>query len=202
MHVLLRNTPSSPAPSKRKREERCGPQMAANSTIINDRKVGTAIQGRPTNKLCPSLRTSFQGSSLEMAAPKDKYHSVYICMLMAGAGFLVPWTSYLGALDYFFYYYKRDFNTVSVIIPNTYLVTTFLAATLNLVVLVKYVPIHYRIIFGYVMFFISLLLIPILDIFINTCKISTSIAFYITLLTIGLVGLGSGGKQERKKVPN
>lgn len=38
---------------------------------------------------------------------------MYVCMLLAGAGFLFPWTSYITAIDYFFFLYWKDFHHVS-----------------------------------------------------------------------------------------
>ncbi len=157
--------------------------------------------GDKLKKLLPRVRwkgryetRSEPSSSQDEASPRDHFHLVYICFLMAGMGFLIPWTSYISAIDYFFYYYIQEFPSVSVLIPVGYLVNTFLASSLNLF-LVKVVAIHNRITFGYVMFFISLLTIPLLDIGIHACAIPTSVSFYITLLSIAIVGLGSGGKQ-------
>lgn len=138
---------------------------------------------------------SLQPSAQDDGAPQDHYHLVYIAMVMCGMGFLIPWTSYIAAIDYFFYYYQRQFPAVSVIIPIGYLVTTFLSATLNLF-LVRVVAIHSRIAFGYVVFIISLLMIPLLDIGIYNCTIPTRVSFYITLSSIALVGLASGGENE------
>lgn len=136
---------------------------------------------------------SEQSSSQNDGAPKDRYHMVYIAMVVAGMGFLIPWQSYIGAIDYFFYYYQRQFPAVSVVIPIGYLLLTFLATTLNLF-LVKAVGIHKRITFGYVLFIISLLMIPLLDIGIYNCIVPTGVSFYITVFSIALVGLGSGGE--------
>ena len=33
-------------------------------------------------------------------------------MLLAGAGFLFPWSSYVTAIDYFFFLYQQDFHQV------------------------------------------------------------------------------------------
>ena len=133
-----------------------------------------------------------------VVTPEDKFNIVYICMLIVGAGFLTPWGSFIGAIDYFFYYYLREFPAVSVVIPVSYLVTTFAATTINMT-LVKRVGLHSRILFGYIMFIISLLLIPLLDIGIHNCTISTGVSFYLTLLTVGMVGLGSGGKENHNR---
>ena len=54
--------------------------------------------------------------SIERAdVPRDKCHVVYVCMLMAGAGFLFPWSSYITAIDYFFFLYWEDFHQVRVV---------------------------------------------------------------------------------------
>ncbi len=127
-------------------------------------------------------------------APKDSYHLVYVCMLMAGMGFLTPWTCYIGAIDYFFYYYKTSFPTVSVAIPLVYLFTTVSSSSVNVILVLKKISVGKRIIFGYVMFIISLSFIPLLDVAIHNCVIPTSVSFYLTLMSIGLVGIGSGGK--------
>ena len=125
--------------------------------------------------------------------PKDRFHLVYICMLMAGAGFLFPWNSYITAIDYFILLYKHDFPQVTEAIPMTYLITTFLSSTFNMSTVEQF-PLHGRITFGYIMFSISLLFVPLLDIGIGNCTVSTHVSFYLTLLSIVVVGLGSGGK--------
>lgn len=125
-------------------------------------------------------------------APRDRYNLVYICMLMAGTGFLVPWGAYIGAIDYFFYYYLVEFPTISILIPMTNLATGFFAASVN--VLLAKINLHSRITFGYIVFILSLLTIPLMDIGLHNCAISTSAGFYVTLFTVGLVGLGAGGK--------
>ena len=125
--------------------------------------------------------------------PKDRYNLVYVCMLLAGAGFLFPWTSYITAIDYFFFLYQRTFPEVSVAIPVTYLVTTMLSSTFNVYAVDKF-RLSIRIGFGYVAFSISLLFVLLLDIGIHNCTVSTHISFYLTLLSVMVVGLGSGGE--------
>jgi hypothetical protein len=138
---------------------------------------------------------SSQPPTQDDGAPKDHFHLVYIAFVMAGVGFLIPWTSYIGAIDYFFFYYQQDFPAVSVIIPIGYLTTTFFSSTLNLF-LVRVVAVHSRITFGYVVFIISLLVIPLLDVGIYKCAIPTDVSFYITIFSIALVGLASGGENR------
>jgi len=125
--------------------------------------------------------------------PKDRCNLVYVCMLLAGAGFLFPWVSYIAAIDYFFFLYQRSFPEVSVAIPVTYLVTTMLSSTFN-VCAVEKLRLSIRIGFGYVAFSVSLLFVLLLDIGIHNCTVSTHVSFYLTLLSVAVVGLGSGGE--------
>lgn len=127
--------------------------------------------------------------------PKDYLHLVYICMLMAGIGYLTPWVSYVGAIDYFFYYYLMEFPAVSVILPITYFGSTLAACSLNLL-LVVVLGTHSRIMFSYILFVISLSTVLLLDVALHNCLIPTAVSFYITLLSVCMVGLGSGGEMS------
>ena len=55
-----------------------------------------------------------RSSASYSAAPRDRGYVVYVCMVLAGAGFLFPWSSYITAIDYFFFLYRRDFPQVLV----------------------------------------------------------------------------------------
>lgn len=84
---------------------------------------------------------------------------------------------------------------VSVAIPMTYLVSTWLFTGLNISI-VNYVPLHTRIGLGYVLFLTSLIAIPILDLLVHSCIISIHIAFGLTIASVAIVGIGSGGKSH------
>lgn len=142
---------------------------------------------------CPARCTCPTRYRVTEREPKDRFNLVYVCMLMAGAGFLLPWSSYISAIDYFFFLYRSDFPRVSEAIPLTYLLTTLFFSTIN-IGLVSLLSIHTRIRFGYVMFALSLVFIPLLDIGIHNCTVSTHVSYYLTLISIVAVGIGSGGK--------
>ena len=169
--------------------------MAMNPEEI-DRKSPlkrVVAQFSQASKLCPPYCRTQHQYRVTATEPKDHLHLVYICMLMAGAGFLFPWNSYISAIDYFFFLYQSQFPTVSEAIPVTYLLTTLFFSTIN-VGLVGLFSIHSRIRFGYLMFSISLIFVPLLDIGINNCTISTNVSYYLTLFSIVAVGVGSGSK--------
>ena len=160
------------------------------------------LESSLAGKLCPCLarrqnytpqspRTSSQHDSTDSSAPRDRLHLVYLCFFMAGAGFLFPFNSYITAVDYFHSLYKREFSSVSEVIPMTYLVVTLFASTLNLS-LVERLPVYLRILFGYVMFSIALFFVLMLDIGIHNCTVSTHVSYYLTLASVVVVGLGSG----------
>ena len=130
-------------------------------------------------------------TSLISAPVEDRYYLVYLCMILTGAGVLFPWNSFVVGIDYFQFLYPT--KRPEIVIPVTYLVVT-LAATFFNVNTLKLFPLHARIGFGYVMFFLALLFLPLLDIGINNCTIGTELAFYLTILAVIVVALGSGGK--------
>ena len=105
-------------------------------------------------------------------------------------GILFPWNSFVSALDYFLYLYRSYRPEVA--IPLTYLVVTLVAMAFNIAI-VNLFPLHGRIGFGYVMFSIVLLFIPLLDIGIHNCTVSSSAGFFLSLSGVVLVGMGSGG---------
>ncbi len=145
---------------------------------------------------CFCLRTKGQYSPhkyTDSRLPLDRFNLLYISFFMAGAGFLFPFNSFIAAIDYFYCLYRAEFSAISEIIPMTYLITTLLMSTLNLI-LVERLSICLRISFGYVMFAISLFFVPLLDVGVTNGTIATSVSFYLTLIAVLIVGLGSGCK--------
>ena len=122
---------------------------------------------------------------------EDRFYLVYLSMLLTGAGVLFPWNSFVVGIDYFQSLYPTKRPEIA--IPVTYLVVTLASSFFNINTL-KLFPLHGRLGFGYVMFFLALLFLPLLDIGINNCTIDTEIAFYLTILAVIVVALGSGGR--------
>lgn len=145
--------------------------------------------GRRWTCCCSSGSYSPANSS---SPPRDRGHLVYLCMLMGGAGFLFPWSSYITAVDYFFFLYWEDFRQVSVAIPMTYLLSTCFFTIVNVTIANRF-PLHCRIGFGYLIFFLALLVVPLLDVAVHSCVLSTRAAYYLTILSVAMVGAGSGG---------
>ena len=174
-------------------------ELIEKETLQDSVSAGLRQRGQNINiwrSLCqvPCLNNDTDTYSIQNAStpPKDRFNLVYIALLMTGAGFLFPWNSFITAVDYFRFLYQEEFREVSEAIPLAYLLTSLFLASVN-ISLVGLLPIHARIGFGYVMFIIALLFIPLIDIGINNCTVSIHISYYLTILSVVVVGLGSGG---------
>ena len=124
--------------------------------------------------------------------PKDRFHLVYLSLVLVGSGFLFPWNSYVAAIDYFQFLYPERHPAVA--IPIVYLLTTFLSVSVT-AVCVRHIPLHARLGFGYLLFGASLLLVPLLDVGVHDCTVPTSLSFPLTLLSVAMVGVGGGTQQ-------
>ena len=74
----------------------------------------------------------------------------------------------------------------------TYMVTTSIFTAVN-VSIVNTVSLHARIGLGYALFLLALLVVPLLDVLVHACLLSTDVAFYLTVSSVFIVGIGSGG---------
>ena len=74
----------------------------------------------------------------------------------------------------------------------TYMVTTSVFTAVN-VSIVNTISLHARIGLGYLLFLLALLVVPVLDVLVHACLLSTHAAFYLTVVSVVVVGIGSGG---------
>ena len=151
-------------------------------------------QSTGDNSSLPSIRTITMrnAKTIDTPVPKDQLHIIYIITILVSAGILFPWNSYISAIDYFKFLYPTQ--RVENVIPYAYMSVTlfgivFTIGSINLL------PLHGRIAFGYVIFSLVLLFIPLLDIGIHNCSVNTDVGFGLTVFSVVLVALGSGGKE-------
>jgi solute carrier family 29 (equilibrative nucleoside transporter) protein 4 len=114
---------------------------------------------------------------------------VYLGMLLCGAGFLLPYNSFITAVD--FYQNKYPNSTIIFDMSFTYIITAFIALLLNNV-LVETFSLNVRISFGYITALVMLCLITIFDISLE--MFSTGTSYFVTLVAVSLVALGCTGK--------
>ena len=144
----------------------------------------------------PSYATCCCPSSA-VTEPKDRFFLAYFAMFLIGMGVLFPWNSFVSALDYFMSLY-RPYNP-EVAIPITYLVVTLVSMGFTTAA-VNVLPLHGRIGFGYVMFVIVLVFLPLFDLVMHNCLLYQLDGFLLTLCSVLLVGFGSGGECRRPSI--
>ena len=148
-------------------------------------------QSTGDNTSLPSI-TVRNGKSIDTLVPKDQLHIIYIITILVSAGILFPWNSYISAIDYFKFLYPTQ--RVENVIPYTYMSVTLVGIVIT-IGSINLLPLHGRIAFGYVIYSLVLLFIPLLDIGIHNCSVNTDVGFGLTVFSVVLVALGSGGKE-------
>lgn len=119
--------------------------------------------------------------------------AVYASFVLFGIGFLVPFNTFVNAVDYFAAVYRG--GHIEFYIALVYLWCTLTAMSVNQALVVR-IAVHWRILFGYTMFLAGLLVVPALDPGVSDGDVSTDAAYGLTLAAIGLVGIGSGVQQS------
>jgi len=136
--------------------------------------------------------SSYRALELEMGEPpKDRYHLCYLSYFALGAGVLFPWNAFLTAVDYFQDQYPDQH------VDRTFCLVymSFCMTTLALVVYYAFgLSSNWRIYIGFIMYLISLAIIPILDVITHAGLASkgSSVNWGITLLAVVFAGMGDG----------
>ncbi|CAM6129109.1 unnamed protein product [Calypogeia fissa] len=121
------------------------------------------------------------------APPQDVYGLAYIVYFSLGAGFLLPWNSFITAVDYFDYLY-----------PNTHIDRVFgVSYIFPCFIVLCYMSLYgqrygswIRINTGLVIFLVCMVLVPTLDaIFIKEDTIGSTGTFYVTVGALVVTGI-------------
>ncbi|KAL7302659.1 hypothetical protein TKK_0004719 [Trichogramma kaykai] len=131
------------------------------------------------------------GGFARVAPPVDRWNLVYLSLLLAGAGFLLPYNSFIIAVDYFQDRYPG--TTVVFDMSVVYIITAFFAVLLNNV-LVETLSLGTRIIFGYFVSFVTLNFVATCEILWDLFSLSTS--YTINLVAVAVVSLGCTVQQS------
>lgn len=123
--------------------------------------------------------------------PKDQKHIVYLALLTAGIGFVLPYNSFIIAADY--WQSRFPGRSVALDMSMTYIIVAFATVLLNNVFLTL-APFRIRIIFGYAISFATL-------IFVALCEVawhifSSNTAYSVNLAAISLVAIGCTVQQS------
>ncbi|ELU15279.1 hypothetical protein CAPTEDRAFT_221558 [Capitella teleta] len=138
---------------------------------------------------CHGGRSAIRTTSSPPAA--DRCSAVYLGMLLCGAGFLLPYNSFITAVDY--YQGKYPGSTIIFDMSFTYICTAFVALLVNNI-LVETFSLNVRISFGYVTALVMLCLVTIFDVSLE--MFSSDVSYFVTLAAVSLIALGCTVQQS------
>ena len=124
-----------------------------------------------------------------LTPPRDPCSCIYLALVLSGAGFLLPYNSFITAVDF----YQKRFPASTIIFDMSlmYIVVAFVSVCINNAV-VELLSMPVRITFGYIVSFFTLLLIALCDVWFQL--FTEEVAYKITLLAVAVVAVGSTGK--------
>ncbi|TYG90235.1 hypothetical protein ES288_A12G165400v1 [Gossypium darwinii] len=142
---------------------------------------GSAIGGdpEPDSESVLLLRTSLK--------PEDKFNLGYIIYFTLGVGFLLPWNSFITAVDYFSYLYPEA--SVDRVFAVVYMVVG-LACLLVIVFYAHKSEAYMRINVGLGIFVVSLIVVPVMDAVYIKGRVGLYDGFYVTVGLLALAGIG------------
>ncbi|CAJ2655122.1 unnamed protein product [Trifolium pratense] len=125
-------------------------------------------------------------SSSTKKPPQDKYHLAYITYFILGFGYLLPWNAFITAVDYFSYLYPQA--SVDRIFAVVYMLVGLFGLTI--IILYRHKSHAYvRINLGLALFVVSLLIVPLIDVFYVKGRVGFYGGFYVTVGSVGLSGV-------------
>ncbi|KAK3891418.1 hypothetical protein Pcinc_004717 [Petrolisthes cinctipes] len=132
------------------------------------------------------------GPGRHSSPPRDPGNLIYLALVLAGVGFLLPYNSFTIAVDYFQERYPG--TTIVFDISIVYIFVAFGAVLLNNLV-VELVPLNVRIIFGYVVSLLMLIFVSFFEIWWPD-TFPTNLSYKITLFSVSIVALGCTVQQS------
>ncbi|XP_066291383.1 equilibrative nucleoside transporter 4-like isoform X1 [Branchiostoma lanceolatum] len=151
----------------------------------------TVSYGHMPEAEASSLGSTFDIPELHFRVPRDKYHLVYLALLLAGVGFLLPYNSFITDVDYLHARYPG--TSIVFDMSLTYILVAFGAVLVNNS-LIETFGTHTRITLGYGLAFVSLVFIAIFDIWLEVFDKDTS--YVMNLLAVSVVAFGCTVQQS------
>ncbi|XP_012270453.1 equilibrative nucleoside transporter 4 [Orussus abietinus] len=137
------------------------------------------------------MEFNFLNGRTHLTPPVDKYNFIYLSLILAGVGFLLPYNSFVIAVDYFQARYPG--TTVVFDMSVVYITMAFFAVIANNV-LVETLSLNTRITFGYVVSIIVLNFVVVCEIWWELFDVATS--YTINLIAVAIVSLGCTVQQS------
>ncbi|XP_017465323.1 PREDICTED: equilibrative nucleoside transporter 4 [Rhagoletis zephyria] len=127
----------------------------------------------------------------DVRTPKDHKHAVYLALLAAGIGFVLPYNSFIIAADY--WQARFPGRSVALDMSMTYIIVAFATVLLNNVFL-SLAPFRVRVLFGYVVSFTTLIFVAVCEVAFHMFAANT--AYSVNLAAVSLVAIGCTVQQS------
>lgn len=133
----------------------------------------------------------FSNGFTHLSPPVDKCNFIYFALILGGIGFLLPYNSFIIAVDYFQARYPG--STVVFDMSVVYITVAFFAVFANNI-LVETLSLNTRITFGYLVSFVTLNFVVICEIWWELFGVASS--YDINLIAVAVVSLGCTVQQS------
>ncbi|XP_037721627.1 equilibrative nucleoside transporter 4 isoform X1 [Drosophila subpulchrella] len=141
----------------------------------------------------PGLRhpASMDSPEFDTRAPKDQRHSVYLALLAAGIGFVLPYNSFIIAADY--WQARFPGRPVALDMSMTYIFVAFATVLMNNIVL-SVAPFQSRVLFGYMISFTTLIFVAVCEVAWHMFASNT--AYLVNMSAVALTAIGCTVQQS------
>ncbi|CAD7081086.1 unnamed protein product [Hermetia illucens] len=150
-----------------------------------------AVEANTYEPLGDRHRSGCATDSPDHGPPKDRKHIVYIALLTAGIGFVLPYNSFIIAADY--WQARFPGRSVALDMSMTYIIVAFATVLLNNVFL-SLAPFRMRIFFGYAISFTTLTFVALCEVAWH--MFSKGTAYSASLAAVSLVAIGCTVQQS------
>ncbi|XP_071859128.1 equilibrative nucleoside transporter 3 isoform X1 [Bombus fervidus] len=133
----------------------------------------------------------FSNGFTHLSPPVDKCNFIYFALILGGIGFLLPYNSFIIAVDFFQARYPG--TTVIFDMSVVYIIMAFFAVFANNI-LIETLSLNTRITFGYLVAFVTLNFVVISEIWWEPFNVATS--YTINLVVVAIVSLGCTVQQS------
>nr|XP_046915901.1 equilibrative nucleoside transporter 4-like [Dermatophagoides farinae] len=125
--------------------------------------------------------------SSSLPVPRDQYGLIYISLIMAGVGFLLPYNSFMIAVDYF----QQRFPDTTIVfdMSATYIVMTFFTVIIQNL-FVEIIPFRWRLNFGYLVALLFMMFAVIWEIWLRLGS------YLDNLIIISIIAVGCSVQQS------
>lgn len=144
------------------------------------------LEGRRVNNL-----EVLDSPEIDVGPPKDRKHIVYLALLAAGIGFVLPYNSFIIAADY--WQARFPGRSVALDMSMTYIIVAFATVLLNNVFL-SLAPFRIRVLFGYIISFTTLVFVAVCEVAWHMFAANT--AYSVNLAAVSLVAIGCTVQQS------